>query len=69
MKKAKDFLSAEKVLIDQTWTDDEKVILNGFQLLTFKPRLYLLNGKDEEVSRGSEKYFKKLFNCGCAIRI
>ena len=50
LTKAKDFLSQEKVLIDQTWTEDEKIILNGYQLLTFKPRLYLLNGKDEEVS-------------------
>jgi len=49
LKKAKDFLSQEKILIDQEFTDDEKVILNGFQLLTFKPRLFLLNGKDEEV--------------------
>lgn len=50
LKKAKDFLSQEKILIDQEFTNDEKEILNGFQLLTFKPRLYLLNGKDEEVS-------------------
>jgi len=50
LKKAKDFLSAEKVLIDQTFTEDEKEILNGYQLLTFKPRLYLLNGKEDEVN-------------------
>jgi len=49
LKKAKDFLSQEKVLIDQNFADDEKEILNGFQLLTFKPRLYLLNGKEEEI--------------------
>ncbi len=49
LKKAKDFLSQEKILIDQEFTEDEKEILNGFQLLTFKPRLYLLNGKPEEV--------------------
>lgn len=48
LKKAKDFLSAEKVLIDQEFTEDDKVILNGFQLLTFKPRLYLLNGSPDE---------------------
>ena len=48
--KAKEFLSAEKVLIDQTWAEDEVVILKNFQLLTFKPRLYLLNGKEEDVS-------------------
>jgi GTP-binding protein YchF len=48
LKKAKEFLSAEKVLIGQSWTEDEKIILNSFQLLTFKPRLFLLNGKPEE---------------------
>jgi len=50
LKKAKDFLTQEKVLIDQTWTNDEKEILNNYQLLTFKPRLYLLNGKEDEIS-------------------
>ena len=50
LKKAKDFLSQQKVLIDQEFTEDEKLILKNFQLLTFKPRLYLLNGKEEEVS-------------------
>jgi len=50
LKKAKEFLSQEKVLIDQEFVDDEKEILKGFQLLTFKPRLYLLNGKEDEVS-------------------
>ena len=49
LQKSKEFLSHEEVLIDQTWTDDEKEILSGFQLLTFKPRLYLLNGKEEDV--------------------
>jgi len=58
-KKAKDFLTAEKVLIDQQFTDDEKEILKSYQLLTFKPRLYLLNGKDEEVSREVIEIFQK----------
>ena len=49
LKKAKDFLSQEKILIDQEFTEDEKIILNSFQLLTFKPRLYLLNGVDEDL--------------------
>lgn len=51
LKKAKDFLSQEKVLADQDFTEDETVILSGFQLLTAKPRLYLLNGKEEEVGQ------------------
>ncbi|MCX6717998.1 MAG: redox-regulated ATPase YchF [Candidatus Staskawiczbacteria bacterium] len=49
LKKAKDFLTQEKVLIDQEFTEDEKETLKNYQLLTFKPRLYLLNGKPEEV--------------------
>jgi len=59
LTKAKTFLSQEKVLIEQEFTSDEKEILNGFQLLTFKPRLYLLNGKDEEVSGEVLDIFKK----------
>ena len=58
LTKAKDFLVQEKILVDQTWTDEEKVILNSFQLLTFKPRLYLLNGKEEEVSDEVKNIFK-----------
>ncbi len=49
LKKAKDYLAEEKILSEQEFTDDEKEILRNFQLLTFKPRLYLLNGKPEEV--------------------
>jgi GTP-binding protein YchF len=49
LQKAKDFLSQEKILIDQAWQEDEKEILNSYQLLTFKPRLYLLNGREEEI--------------------
>ncbi len=48
--KARDFLNQQKVLIDQNFTEDEAEILKNFQLLTFKPRLYLLNGKPEDVS-------------------
>ncbi len=50
LRKAKDYLSQQKVLIDQAWTEDEIEILKNFQLLTFKPRLYLLNGKPDDVS-------------------
>ena len=59
LKKAKDFLSREKILFGQNFTEDEENILKGFQLLTFKPRLYLLNGKDEEVSGEVLDTFKK----------
>lgn len=59
LKKAKDFLAQEKILIEQEFTEDEKTILNSYQLLTFKPRLYLLNGKDEEVSSSVLEIFNK----------
>lgn len=58
LKKAKEFLSQEKILIDQEFTDEEKIILNSFHLLTFKPRLYLLNGRDEEVSEEIKNVLK-----------
>lgn len=51
LKKAKGFLAQEKVLIEQNWNEEEKTILKNFQLLTFKPRLFLLNGKDGEIGR------------------
>ena len=56
--KAKDFLSQQKVLADQEWTDDETEILKSFQLLTFKPRLYLLNGKEEDVGEDIKNALK-----------
>jgi len=56
--KAKEFLSQQKVLIDQGFTEDEAEILKSFKLLTFKPRLYLLNGKPEEVSHLLESFPK-----------
>lgn len=56
--KAKEFLSQQKVLIDQTFTEDESAILKNFQLLTFKPRLYLLNGNPEEASHFFQSFEK-----------
>ena len=50
LKKAQNFLQQQKILVDQIWTEDEAIILKNFQLLTFKPRLYLLNGNPEEIS-------------------
>ena len=50
LKKAQNFLQQQKILVDQNFTEDEALILKSFQLLTFKPRLYLLNGKPEEIN-------------------
>lgn len=49
LKKAQNFLQKQKILVDQEFTQNESEILKNFQLLTFRPRLYLLNGKPEEV--------------------
>ncbi len=49
LSRAQKLLQEQKILVDQEWTEDEVLIMRQFQLLTFKPRLYLLNGKPEEV--------------------
>jgi len=49
LQRTKEFLSQEKVLAEQDFSDEEKLILKNFSLLTSKPRLYLLNGKPEEI--------------------
>lgn len=57
--KARDYLMQEKILAEQEFTDDEKDILRNYQLLTLKPRLYLLNGKDEEVDKNILEIFQR----------
>lgn len=49
LKKIKSILEEGKIISDYDYNDDEKAFLKNYQLLTSKPRLYLLNGKDEEV--------------------
>jgi len=51
LKKAKEILSQEKILSEQNFTEEENEILKKFQFLTAKPRLYLLNGKEEEIEQ------------------
>ncbi len=51
LNKAKEFLNQEKILVEQNFAEDEIKILKNYQLLTFKPRLYLLNGKPEDAPR------------------
>jgi hypothetical protein len=61
LKKAKDLLEAGKVLIEQDFDEEELRIIKSYQLLTAKPRLYLLNAKDEEVPKEiAEKFDKQL---------
>lgn len=59
LEKVKEFLEQGKILSEEAFRDEDLNILRKHQLLTMKPRLYLLNGKDEEVpSRVREEYEK-----------
>jgi len=51
LEKAKEYLEAGDYLADKDWNDEEKKALNSYQLLTIKPRLFLLNGKQEEINK------------------
>ncbi|MFA5355605.1 MAG: redox-regulated ATPase YchF [Candidatus Paceibacterota bacterium] len=59
LKKVKSLLEEGKILSEQAFGEDEKKIIDQYQFLTMKPRLYLLNGRDEEVSKGIVEEFKK----------
>ncbi len=58
LKKAEKCLSGEKVLFEAEWKSDEKKILKNYQFLTIKPRLFLLNGLENEISEDVIKIFK-----------
>jgi len=57
--KIKQFLEEGKILAEQKFEKDELREIKDLQLLTSKPRLYLLNGKDEEVSEEITNKLKK----------
>ncbi len=59
LKKAQEFLKQEKILSEQEWSEEENRILNNYQLLTLKPRLFLLNGSEKDVSQEVKDIFKK----------
>ena len=59
LTKARELLGKGQILIDCPWEDEEEKILGSYQLLTFKQRLYLLNGKEEEISEDMVKVFKE----------
>lgn len=59
LTKAITLLEQGKVLADLITDSEEKRILSSYQLLSMKPRIYLLNGKDEEVSEEIKSEFQK----------
>lgn len=50
IKKIKNLLEKQKLLIEENLNLEEKKIVNSYQLLTLKPRIYLLNGRNEEIT-------------------
>jgi len=59
LKRAQNLLQNGKVLSEQEWLEEEIKILKNYQLLTTKPRLFLLNGSEEEVSSEIRETFNK----------
>jgi len=59
LEKVKRFLEEGKLPVEQSFEDKELKVIGQYQLLTMKPRLYLLNGKPEEVSPEIKAVFEK----------
>jgi len=64
LAKAKALLELGTILSENAWTPEEKKIIDRYQLLTMKPRLYVLNGKVGEIDPQILETFKKNdWNC------
>lgn len=59
LKEVEEFLEKGKILSEQNFNDEEIKIISQYQLLTMKPRLYLLNGQDPETTQNIIEEFKK----------
>jgi len=59
MKKVEALLKEGRMLLDLEWDEEEKKIIKSYQLLSSKPRLYLLNGEEKDVSQDILDQFKK----------
>jgi GTP-binding protein YchF len=57
--KTKVLLEKGAILAEQNWQDEERKTLKQYQLLTLKPRLYLLNGDQGKISPDILTAFKK----------
>lgn len=59
LSRAGEILKSGRTLLEENWKPEERKILNNFQFLTLKPRLYLLNGREDEVAAGVLETFEK----------
>ena len=58
LNKVYELLKDGKIISDISLNDEEKKIIDSYQLLSSKPRLYLLNGEKKDVSMEVIDYFK-----------
>ncbi len=59
LNKVHSFLAQGQALVDKSWGEEEKKLIAGYQLLTAKPRLYLFNGGEEDVTPDLKETFNK----------
>ena len=59
LKKAAELLAKGITLESQKWSLEEQEKLKKYQFLTLKPRIYLLNGNPEEISKEVLKIFQE----------
>ena len=59
LERAAEILKSGKTLIEENWKPEEKKILDAFQFLALKPRLYFLNGREDEAPAGLPEIFDK----------
>lgn len=57
MKKVYELLKNGNIIYSSSWTEEETKIIKSYQLLSSKPRIYLLNGKEEDVNQFKD-YFE-----------
>ncbi len=58
LRKVYESLKNGKIISELSLTEEEKKIVDSYQLLSSKPRLYLLNGEQKDVSDDILDYFK-----------
>lgn len=59
LNRAKQILENGEILINGDFSEEESQILKSYRFLTFKPRIYLINGKKEDVSEETIKSLEK----------
>ena len=58
LKKVYEALKDSKLISEMSLSDEEEIIVKSYQLLSSKPRLYLLNGEERDVDSNVLEFFK-----------